>query len=176
MQTTDGGEHELIAVAVLTRPQGLQGFCRVVPLGGRFPDCVSGELFLGPRGEVAGPASVVQMKRTGGALAVLLEGIGNRTAAEGVRGWYLYARSGDLPPLEEDEFYHYELEGMRAMVEGEWAGCVESVHEYPTTDALEIRMPNGRRVIVPFTREAVPHVDRHKGEVHLDRELLDELL
>ena len=92
----------------------------------------------------------------GGAIARFAE-IADRTAAEALRGTELTVRRSALPPLEEGEYYHADLVGLAAVSDaGEVLGTVVAVENYGAGDILEIERPDGRRFMVPMTRDAVP--------------------
>ena len=86
----------------------------------------------------------------GGAIARFAE-IGDRTAAEGLRGQVLTVPRSALPPLEEGEYYHADLIGMACeSAAGESLGSVVAVENFGAGDIVEIEQPNGRRTMVPF--------------------------
>lgn len=93
--------------------------------------------------------------------AARLSGIATREAAEALRGTRLYADRGALPALEEDEYYYTDLIGMTVVaLDGTELGRVKAVQDYGGGDFLEVMAP-GRKApaLLPFTREAAPHVD-----------------
>nr|WP_194745132.1 ribosome maturation factor RimM [Thermaurantiacus tibetensis] len=81
----------------------------------------------------------------------------DRSAAEALRGAELTVPRAALPPLCEGEVYWVDLIG-RAVVtpDGAPAGRVVAMANYGASDLLEVARPDGRTVLVPFTREAVP--------------------
>ena len=86
----------------------------------------------------------------GAAIARFAE-IGDRTAAEGLRGQVLTVPRSALPPLEEGEYYHADLIGMACeSAAGEPLGSVVAVENFGAGDIVEIEQPNGRRTMVPF--------------------------
>lgn len=104
-----------------------------------------------------------------GNLLAAVEGIGDRTQAEALRGRKLYVRREALPPAEtdKDEYYHADLIGLTVELEsGERFGRIASVQSYGAGDVLEIAVDaDGRRVLVPFTQDMVPEVDLQGGRV-----------
>lgn len=103
-----------------------------------------------------------------GRLLVRFEGIGDREAAEGARGSVLTALVDvDELPEEEDSYYDRQLVGLRVLTaDGAEAGEVSFVVHLPAQDLLEIRTPQGTR-LVPFVEALVPHVDLEGGTVTL---------
>ncbi len=96
-----------------------------------------------------------------------LRGIGDRTAAEALRGLRLYVPRAVLPETEEDEFYHSDLLGLRAEYgDGSAAGTVRAVIPVGATEVLEIDPgPGTETLLVPFTKEAVPEIDLAGGRI-----------
>ena len=77
--------------------------------------------------------------------------IGDRGAAEALRGQLVTVPRSALPPLEEGEYYHADLIGLPCESEaGEPLGTVVAVENFGAGDLLEIERPDGRRGLVPF--------------------------
>ncbi len=101
----------------------------------------------------------IRSDNKGGAVA-RFEGVNDRNAAEALRGTALTVAPEALPPLEEGEFYHSDLLGLRAVSDaGEDLGTVCAVENFGATDIVEIERPDGKRFMVPLTTEAVPEWD-----------------
>lgn len=96
-----------------------------------------------------------------GAIARFAE-ITNRNAAEALRGTLLEVARASLPPLAEGEYYYVDYIG-RAVVapDGAPLGSVRSIENFGAGDILDIELPGGKTVMVPFTSDAV----REDGEV-----------
>lgn len=104
--------------------------------------------------------------QTPGGVIAAAEGIGDRDAAEALRGTKLYVPRERLPEPGPDEFYHEDLVGLAAEdPEGKPLGRVLAVHNYGASDLLEIEDAAGGRRLVPFTLDAVPEVDLAGGRV-----------
>ena len=97
----------------------------------------------------------------GGAIARFAE-VGDRTAAERLRGTALTVPRSALPPLGEGEYYHADLIGLPAVSDsGEALGTCIAVDNFGAGDVLEIQRPAiegkpGKRFMVPMRVEAVP--------------------
>lgn len=106
----------------------------------------------------------------GGAILARIEGIDGRKAAEELAGTRLYVPRSALPVPDDEEYYHADLLGLRALsTDGEALGTVKSVHPIGETDVLEIdRGPEHPSLLIPFTRADVPEVDLTAGHVVVD--------
>ncbi|QQN73706.1 ribosome maturation factor RimM [Croceicoccus sp. YJ47] len=95
----------------------------------------------------------------GGAVARFAE-IADRNAAESLRGTVLTVPRDALPPLDEGEYYHADLLALDAVSgDGSMLGKVVAVENYGAGDVVEIERPDGKRFMVPMTRDAVPGWD-----------------
>ena len=104
--------------------------------------------------------------RAKGLLIARLDGVNDRTAAEGLKGTRLYVPRSALPKPGDGDFYHADLVGLAAETEtGERLGTVKAVHNFGAGDILEIAAPEdgpeeGKEdLMVPFTLDTVPEVD-----------------
>ncbi len=96
----------------------------------------------------------------GGAIARFAE-IADRNAAEALRGTLLEVPRDSLPPLAEGEYYYVDYIG-RAVVgpDGAALGRVKTIENFGAGDILDIELPGGKAVMVPFTSDTV----REEGE------------
>jgi 16S rRNA processing protein RimM len=77
--------------------------------------------------------------------------ISDRSGAEALRGALVTVARSALPPLEEGEYYHADLIGLRCEnSEGRPLGAVVAVENFGAGDILEIEQPDGKRAMVPF--------------------------
>ena len=87
---------------------------------------------------------------TNGAIARFAE-IGDRNAAEALRGSLVTIPRTALPPLGEGEYYHADLIGISCEgPPGEPLGTVVAVENFGAGDIIEIEQADGRRFMVPF--------------------------
>ncbi|MEC9110449.1 MAG: PRC-barrel domain-containing protein, partial [Pseudomonadota bacterium] len=65
-----------------------------------------------------------------------------------------------LPSLDEDEFYFSDLLDLAVVTDtGDPVGRVCAVENFGATDIVEIEKPDGKKFMVPLTRQAVPGWD-----------------
>jgi 16S rRNA processing protein RimM len=108
--------------------------------------------------------------RDGKTAVARFEGVGDRSAAEALRGSLVEVDRASLPPLEEGEYYHVDLVGLPAVDRaGQQLGIVSAVENYGAGDLLEIETENGRRSLIPF-RDGI--ADLADGRVVIDPEFL----
>ncbi|WP_297322914.1 ribosome maturation factor RimM [uncultured Bartonella sp.] len=99
------------------------------------------------------------------AVIVRFSGIDERNKAEALNGTRLYVNRSQLPDdLEDDEFYQTDLVGLDVKDEhGKVQGKVNALFDFGGGDILELRLENGKLVLIPFSKAAVPLVDIENG-------------
>ncbi len=128
--------------------------------------------------------TVESAREHSGRLLVRLEGVGDRTAADALRGTLFLVDTAELPPSEDpDEFYDHELEGLSVrLADGTEIGTVNEVLHSAAGELLSIRAGAGaggragREILVPFVTAIVPTVSVAEGLIVIDppEGLLDE--
>jgi 16S rRNA processing protein RimM len=118
-----------------------------------------------------GPLTVASKRWHHGSLLVAFEEIGDRDAAEDLRGTWLVVDSSEIGPTgDPDEFHDHELIGLAAVtVGGEPVGVVTDVRHHGQ-DLLVIDPGSGGRdgLLVPFVAAIVPEVDVPAGRLVID--------
>lgn len=94
-------------------------------------------------------------------LIARIDGVADRTAAEGLKGTKLCIDRARLPAPGDDEIYHADLIGLRADDPvGQTIGEVIAVHNFGAGDILEIRLTDTKKTeLVPYNEAFVPEVD-----------------
>ena len=147
-----------MCVAVVAGAHGLRGAFRLRCFTERPEDVAAYGPVFAKSGERLFELEVIGAAR-GGVLA-RAGGIGDRDAAEALRGTELFVPRSALPELAPDEFYYSDLEGMEALrPDGSRFGVVHGVENFGAGDLIEVRAENGQRLSLPFTRETVPTID-----------------
>jgi 16S rRNA processing protein RimM len=159
-----------IVVGRVGRAHGIRGEVRVDSrtdsVDVRF---AAGAVLRPDRGDHA--ALTVRTARAhSGALLVRFAEIGDRTAAESLRGVALFADvAEDERPDDAEEFYDRQLVGLQARTPtGEAIGAVVDVLHLPGHEVLVLDKLDGAEALVPFVREFVPSIDLEAGAVVID--------
>jgi 16S rRNA processing protein RimM len=161
------GRETRVCVAVITGAQGVRGAVRIKSFTAVPEDVAS----YGPVEDEQGKRrfALEIVGRAKGVVIGKIHGIGDRDAAEALKGTRLYVERSALPAPEEEEYYHADLLGLTAVLkDGTVLGTVRAVHEYGAGDSLEVAGEGGRSVMVPFTRAVVPVVDLAGGKVMIE--------
>ena len=98
-----------------------------------------------------------------------VDGVADRTAAEGLKGVELYISRDALPEPDEDEFYYADLIGLGVEgTDGQRLGTVSNMANYGAGDVMEVALETGGSLLLPFTRAAVPVIDVAAGRIVVD--------
>ena len=159
---------EWVPFGTIVKPHGIRGELKVF--------CESDEtallkklskLRIKSKGETSIHA-LKQFKFAGGLLIVSLDGIDDRNRAEALRQAELQALSAELPTLNDDEYWLYELRGARAHdPAGKPLGQVIRVVTNSMQLLIELKTTHGVELI-PFVDVFIVGFDRENQILTLD--------
>ncbi len=113
---------------------------------------------------------LIAIRDSGKTAVARFDGVGDRSAAEALRGSLVEVDRSALPPLEEGEYYHSDLIGLPANDRaGNSLGTVVAVENYGAGDLLDIELADGKRSLIPF-KPGIADFDG--GRIVLDPEFL----
>lgn len=119
------------------------------------------------RGSESRPVTALDWKRAGQFIAVQLEGVDSREAAQALTGYEVQVERAALPPVAAGQYYLHDLEGLEAYnADGFRLGRVEGILELPAHPVLVIK--GERERLVPLVRERILAVDLDSGRINLD--------
>lgn len=146
----------LVTVGSIVKAHGLAGEVVVHPMSD-----VAGRFDAGNDVFVAGePMTIATCRPHQGRMLVRFEGVGDRTAAEALRGATIEATPLDTTAW--DTYFVHELVGSVVELDGLPLGEVEAVIELPAAaayDLLEVRRPDGSTWMLPAVDEFVEVVE-----------------
>jgi 16S rRNA processing protein RimM len=155
-------------VGRIARPHGVRGEMRVEILT-ELPERLMWltEVYLARDPDALEPdrVDVAQVRLHKEQALLQLTGVTTREAAEDLRSMLLMVPVADALPLEEGEYYLYQLEGLKVVTdEDEVLGVVREVLE---TGANEVFVVDGSRgeILLPNTVEVVQDIDLAAGRI-----------
>jgi 16S rRNA processing protein RimM len=172
---------EWIEVGRVSRAHGVHGEVRVLPSSDNPDRFLPGAVFhcrpdrigvAGVRLQEEVRLTIDSLRGEDGFPIVAFQGVSDRTAAEALRGHILEVRSSELPELDEEEYYPFDLIGLvvrdRA---GSVRGAVVDAVESPAHALLVIKVEGTEsretglsgEILVPFVYDAVPVVELTEG-------------
>lgn len=154
---------DMVLIGRVIKPHGVRGEVVVDATTddpeGRF---AVGATLLGVQAGREEQLTVKTARPHQGRLLVRFEEIPGRNEAERHRGMNFYAE----PVFEDEDFYDFELVGLRVVHNGTDIGEVTSIVRAPAHRLLEVTLDSGgREVLIPLVEEIVPEVDLENSTV-----------
>ena len=152
-----------MSIGEIVAPQGLKGDLRIKP-SSEFPERFTqpGKRWIQKANEL--PTEIKLIKGTlipGKSIYIIsIEGVSNRSSAEKIIGWNLVIPIDSRPKLDDDEYHYLDLIGLEARI-----GAKKTLIGHVTdlviggNDLLEIKLLEGKKVLVPFVKEIVPEIE-----------------
>ncbi|MBI1257471.1 MAG: 16S rRNA processing protein RimM [Chloroflexi bacterium] len=149
------------------RPHGVRGELRVRMMTD-YPERIAKleTIYLAdkPEPKVAKPYKVQGMRMNGDFGLLKLREIPDRTAAEKYRGLFVLVDMEHAVPLEEGEFYLYQLIGVKVeTADGETLGMLTEVLETGANDVYIVKSERYGEILIPVTPETILKTDVDAG-------------
>ncbi len=157
---------DLVIVAEITKPHGVRGAVRVVPVTD-FPDrllALHEVIVLDGRG---GRTVRVESAQPAGRFVVMkLAGIDTPEAADHLRGVALGIPASQVRVLPPGQFYVFQIVGLRVRTPGgEPLGRVTDVLHTGSNDVYVVRTPDGGETLLPAVGDVIQAIDVAAGEI-----------
>ncbi len=168
MTNTDQKNAEPIPLGAFSGSYGVKGWVRIRPFNSADSLFSSRKWYaIRPDGSFS-PIEVEDVKFYGKGLIAKIKGYDTPEASATLKGAVGLMRE-DFPVPEEDEFYWTDLIGCNVVNEkGEEIGQVKGLIETGANDVLEILMPDGNPVLIPFVPTFIIHTDIAKKLITVD--------
>ena len=170
-------ENLLLCIGRVVKTQGIKGQIKVSS-GGRDSVAFSAgsKVYLENKKEGKRAFTVESFRPHKGMMILSLHGVKRIEEAEELVGCSVYVDTAGLKPLPPDEFYWYQLKGLRVETEdGTLLGILEEILPTGSNDVFVVRNAE-REILLPATDEVVTRVDLREKVmiVHLLEGLLPE--
>ncbi len=149
---------ERLAIGVIVAPHGTHGDVKM-QLWTHFPDHIQEieRVFLG---DELRPRRLRHVRLSRGLAIMSLHGVTTREMAEELRGTVIRIDRSQAMPLDEDEFYHFELIGLDVVTEsGDRLGSLAEIIETGANDVYVVRDDEGKETLIPALKDVVPEID-----------------
>jgi len=149
---------EPVLLGIVGAPHGVRGEVRIKTFTGD-PLGIAG---YGPLSDGKGRSfEITEIRPAKEVVVARLKGVTTREAAEALNGTELFVDRDKLSANEdEDEFLQADLIGCSVVTaDGVVLGTVTAVENYGAGDLLDIETPDGRSVLMPFTKAFAPRID-----------------
>lgn len=160
---------DLILLGVVAAPHGVRGLVRIRS----FTEDPMAIASYGPLSDETGSRTwrIEGLSTAKGMVLARIEGVEDRTAAEGLRGLRLHVARSVLPQAGAREWYEADLIGLAAVGrDGRDWGKVMGFHDFGAGLTMEVSGGAASRssVMLPFNDAAVPEIDVEGGKVVVD--------
>lgn len=163
----------LVALGLILRPRGLSGELVVRPYREDTRSFRKGlsVILIGEKSELH--STIEYARRSGRDFGVKLAAIDDRQAAIGCRNFELCCRFDQLPKQEPDEYYIFDLVGLKVIGKrDEEIGFVSEIMDMPAADLLVVETETGP-IMVPFARRFIDSVSLTDKTIKINS--IDEL-
>ncbi|AGF75087.1 16S rRNA processing protein RimM [Bartonella australis AUST/NH1] len=167
MQYNRKNPKKKVYLAVIGAAYGIKGDVRVKVLGAEPRRLKAyGVLY----DEAGRSYEIVALRVRRNNAIVRFKGVGERSAAEALKGINLYIERDQLiDDLVEDEFYQIDLIGLRVYDHADrLLGEVSGFFNFGAGDLLEVRLDTRKTVLIPFSKAAVPKICITSGFLVID--------
>ena len=161
-------EPEYLMIGIIRRPHGIRGDV-LLDIYTDYPERIADleHVYLG---DSYRPYTVSGARQHTKGLLLKLTDITDRDQADILRGQTVYISMDDAVPLDEGEFYLFQLTNIRVVTEdGEELGRVTDVIETGANDVYVVTDGDGGEILLPAIPEVIKDVDidRHVMTIHL---------
>ena len=166
--SVDSAEPSFLVIGEVLKPHGVRGEVRVLPhtdLPERFTWLE--EVYVGKKDPQ--PVAVEGVRFHQNLVLLKLAGYNHRDQAQALRKQLLFVPEEEAVPLEEGEYFLYQLEGLAVYSdEGEDLGTLVEVIETKANNVFVVRGSRGE-ILLPDTEEVVLSIDfeTERVTVHL---------
>ncbi len=160
------GEPVFLVIGKLRRPHGVQGEV-IMDILTDFPERLKKGLVVFVSQDHH-PETIRSLRQHGKALLVAFQGYSTPEEVGVLRNELVYVRADDRPPLEEGEYYHHQLLGLRVVDEfGEFLGILAQILDTRANDVYVVRPQSGPEILLPAIESVILAIDLEQGEIRV---------
>ncbi|WP_106479012.1 ribosome maturation factor RimM [Phytohalomonas tamaricis] len=153
---------DYVVMGKLTSPYGVKGWLKVYSYTSPMDGILEYSEWLIELQGKRFPLQLVQGRRQGKGLVAQFKDIDSREAAESLAGGTIYLATRELPTLGRDEYYWYQLEGLKVVtLDGIRLGHVGYLFETGANDVLVVKGDDAsldqKERLLPFLPGEVIH-------------------
>lgn len=157
----------IIYYGKITKAHGLAGEVKLLPFS-RQPDALSTikDIFIEitPGGDPE-KFKVTRCRLSRGSAIIKFEGIDSVDDAEKLKGRKAYIEESELPELEEDEYYWFELVGLDVYTDsGRYLGKVENLIDRALQSLLVVKNDDNE-ILIPFSDPIVKEIKLKESRI-----------
>lgn len=178
MSTPEAQNPKYLVIGQITKPHGVRGELRVDVTTDVPERYLQLERVLIAKNERQTPqeVEVESVRFHQEKVLIKFTGYNYRDQIEGFRKWLVLIPTEEAIPLEDGEFFYYQLIGMKVVTdEGDQVGIVKEIIQTGANDVFVLSHPDKGEILIPDTEEVVLNVDRDSRTImiHVIPGLLD---
>ena len=158
-----------ITVGKLGKVRGLDGSLKIIPLTdfeNRFDDLK--EIFVGEK-----LFQVENVKYISGEIFIKFVGIDSREVAKTLTNKFLKVDRKDVAPLDEGEFYTFDIIGCEVFDGDKFFGTVAEVLKTGSNDVFQVKGES--EILIPALKSVVKKIDIAEKKIFIDSAQLEEI-
>lgn len=157
----------LLPIGRILRAHGLKGEVLLKTHSYPSPTIEKADLIYLP-GPKPFPLKIIKRRAVPHGYLLFLEGIDDRDKAEALKGQEVSCNPDDLPRLDEDEVYSYQLIGLTVCTSEDEIGIIKEVISPSGQDLLVVIGEDEKEYLIPAVPEIMVDVDLEDGIVTID--------
>lgn len=168
MKTRD--QDKLVNIGRISAAVGLKGEVKVILYASDSDNLKEGKVLLLKRGKEKLEAPISGIRFQNGKPIIRLQGTGDRTAAEALKGMEISIRETDLEELPEGEHYVRDIVGYKVvdLTLGKEIGVLKDVIQNTAQNVLDIEGVNGKQILVPAVPAFMREIDDENETITLE--------
>ncbi|MEK1904994.1 MAG: ribosome maturation factor RimM [Pseudomonas sp.] len=164
---------DLIVLGKITSVHGIRGEVKIYSFTDPIDNLLDYRRWTLQRDGEVKQVELVSGRLQGKVLVAKLKGLDDREVARTFAGFDICVPRAQLPDLAEDEFYWYQLVGLKVIdTLGQLLGSIDSLMETGANDVMVVKPCAGslddRERLLPYTAQCVLKVDLAAGEMQVD--------
>jgi 16S rRNA processing protein RimM len=165
-------EDNLIVIGRITSVHGIRGEVKIYSFTDPIDNLLDYRRWTLRRDGDTREVELVRGRLQGKVLVAKLRGLDDREEARALAGFDILIPRGQLPDLDDGEFYWYQLEGLKVIDQaGQLLGRIDHLLETGANDVMVVKACSGslddRERLLPYTAQCVLKVDLDAGEMHV---------
>jgi 16S rRNA processing protein RimM len=163
----------LVVLGKIVSVHGVRGEVKVFSFTDPIDNLLEYRRWTLRRGDERKQVELVRGRLQGKVLVAKLRGLDDREMARTYADFEICVPRGELPDLDEGDYYWYQLEGLRVIDQaGQLLGRVDHLLETGANDVLVVQPCDGslddRERLLPYTQSCVKTIDVDAGEMRVD--------
>jgi 16S rRNA processing protein RimM len=173
MNATPASAEDLIVLGKITSVHGVRGEVKVYSFTDPIDNLLDYRHWTLKREGETRRVELIKGRLQGKVLVAKLKGLDDREEARTFAGFDICVPRDQLPDLDADEFYWYQLVGLKVINQDEQLlGCIDHLLETGANDVMVLKPCQGslddRERLLPYTEQCVLEVDLEAGEMRVD--------